>query len=441
MYSRQVLNESRAAKLIREVADPIGSIEQADLEPLLDRIGDSRVVCIGEASHGTSEFYEMRARITRELIQKKGFNIIGVEADWPDAARIDRFVRHRAQPEGREKAFTRFPTWMWRNREVERFVEWLREWNKAVSDIDRRAGFFGLDLYSLGTSVSAVIHYLDSVDPEAAAAARARYGCFTPYQEQPAAYGRAALIDPSVQCRDEAVAIVREMLERRLDYAERDGERFWDAVHNARLVADAERYYRLMHLGSVESWNMRDRHMFETLDALMTWDGPNAKAVVWAHNSHLGDASATEMADVGEINLGYLCRKKFENAAFLIGFGTDHGTVAAASDWGEPMEIMNVRPALEGSYERLCHESGVAAFRLSLRNPRRDELTEELLEPRLERAIGVIYRPQTERRSHYFRAILPKQFDEYIWFDKTEAVHALPAEEMSGMPDTYPFGL
>lgn len=435
------LDDSRVVKLLHEAAEPVRGIKEADLGPLLDRIGDSKLVLIGEASHGTSEFYRMRARITQELIEKRGFNIVAAEADWPDAARVDHYVRHRPQPAGREKAFRRFPTWMWRNREVAEFVEWLRERNGELRRPEEGAGFFGLDLYSLSTSIDAVVNYLQTVDPEAAEAARRRFRCFAPWAGDPASYGYSAVLDPRSQCREEAVAMLRELLERRLDYAERDGDRFWDALQNARLIADAESYYRLMHLGSAESWNFRDRHMFATLEALLAWRGPESRAVVWAHNSHLGDASATEMSDRGEINVGYLCREKFGEQAFLIGFGTDHGTVAAAHEWGDPMEVMSVRPALSDSYERLCHDSGLPAFQLALRNPRRVEVGEELAPPRLERAIGVIYRPQTERQSHYFGAVLPLQFDEYIWFDQTEAVHPLPVEEMRGLPDTYPFGL
>lgn len=435
------LDDSRIVKLLRETAGVITSIEQPTLAPLMERIGDSRLVLIGEASHGTSEFYRMRARITRELIERKGFNIVAVEADWPDAARIDHYVRHRPQAEGREKAFTRFPTWMWRNREVADFVEWLREHNEKLSRPQEGAGFFGLDLYSLSTSIKAVVSYLRTVDPPAAEAARERFRCFAPWCGDPAAGGRAALFDPRRQCREEAVAMLRDLLERRLEYAERDGDRFWDAFQNARLIADAESYYRLMHLGSAESWNFRDRHMFETLEAMLAWRGAGSKAVVWAHNSHLGDAAATEMSDRGEINVGYLCRQKYRESSYHIGFGTDRGTVAAAADWGDPMEIMSVRPALAESYERLCHDSGVPAFQLALRHPRRSEVSEELGGARLERAIGVIYRPNTERQSHYFHCVLPAQFDEYIWFDRTEAVRPLALEETVGMADTYPFGL
>jgi protein-L-isoaspartate(D-aspartate) O-methyltransferase len=430
------------AELLRETVEPVPDVESADLGSLLERIGDARVVLLGEATHGTSEFYRMRARITRELILRKGFTIVAVEADWPDAARIHRYVQHvEERGPGRWRSFARFPTWMWRNREVLEFVEWLRTHNRAVEDPARRAGFFGLDLYSLFTSIHSVLAYLDGVDPDAARTARERYGCLTPWESDPATYGRAVLSAGYRRCEGQVVAMLRDMLERRMDYAARDGERYLDAVQNARLVANAERYYRVMYYGSTESWNLRDRHMFETLESLLTFHGPAARAVVWEHNSHVGDAAATEMSVRGELNVGRLCRERHGEAAFLVGFGTDHGTVAAASNWDDPMQVLSVRSAHPESYERVCHESGVEAFLLHLREPARPEVREELEPARLERAIGVIYRPETELQSHYFYATLPHQFDEYVWFDETRAVTPLTTREIPGIPDTHPFGL
>ncbi|HYB40838.1 MAG TPA: protein-L-isoaspartate(D-aspartate) O-methyltransferase [Candidatus Methylomirabilis sp.] len=427
------------AALIREVAEPIADIEGVDLDPLLDRIGASRLVLLGEASHGTSEFYRMRARITRELVDRRGFSMVAVEADWPDAARVNRYVRHGpGRPEG-NPAFERFPTWMWRNAEVHELVEWLRWRNGAVRDPARRVGFYGLDLYSLFTSIAAVLRYLDDVDPDAAALARRRYACLTPWERDPAVYGRAALSGRYRTCEEPVTHMLRDMMARRLDYAARDGERFLDAAQNARLVADAERYYRAMYYGHVASWNLRDRHMFETLEALLAFHGPDARAVVWAHNSHVGNAGATEMGTRGEFNIGQLCRERYGSHAFLVGFGTDRGTVAAARDWGGPMQVMDVRPSHPESYERLFHQAAMPALLLPLHG--RAELREELAPPRLERAIGVVYRPDTELQSHYFQAVLPAQFDEYLWFDRTSAVRALGADAGQGMPDTYPFGL
>jgi len=286
-----------------------------------------------------------------------------------------------------------------------------------------------------------VLHYLDGVDPEAAASARLRYGCFTPWEADPATYGRAALSDRIHLCEDEAVATLQDLLAKRMEYDARDGEEFFDAARNAVVIREAERYYRTMYYGSRESWNLRDRHMFETLQAVRAHRGAEAKAVVWAHNSHVGNASATEMGARGELNVGQLAKETYGESAYTIGFGTDHGTVAAASNWNEPMRNMSVRPSHEDSYERLCHDSGVPRFLLPLRSPERPAVRDELFPPRLERAIGVVYRPETELLSHYFQAVLPAQFDEYVWLDETRAVRPLETHEVAGMPDTYPFGL
>jgi erythromycin esterase-like protein len=398
-------------------------------------------VLLGEATHGTSEFYRARAAITRSLIERHGFTIVAVEADWPDAAAIDRYVRHKALVVDSAPAFRRFPTWMWRNVEVHDFVNWLRAHNEC-RDAARRAGFFGLDIYNMRASIRAVIDYLDKVDPKAARVARERYGCLTPWQHNPATYGRAVLSAGYAKCENAVVAMLRDLFEREMVYERRDGESFFDAAQNARLVASAERYYRVMYYGAAESWNLRDRHMFETLDQLLAWRGAGSKAVVWAHNSHIGDAAATEIGEMrGEINIGQLCRERFAQAAVLIGLGTDRGTVAAASDWDGPLEIKEVRPAHRDSYERLCRDSGVSQFLMDLREGRSPELRDALLYPRLERAIGVIYRPETELASHYFEACLPRQFDAYLWFEETRAVTPLPTVARAGMPETYPFGL
>jgi protein-L-isoaspartate(D-aspartate) O-methyltransferase len=305
--------------------------------------------------------------------------------------------------------------------------------------MERRAGFHGLDLYSLHTSIDAVLGYLDAVDPETAAVARQRYGCLTPWQSDPAAYGYAALTDRYRSCEGEIVRMLQELLERRVAYLGKDGDRYFDAVQNARVVKAAESYYRAMYYGGPASWNLRDTHMYETLRRLLRQRGAEAKAVVWAHNSHLGDARATEMGARGELNLGQLCCEGLGDGVYAIGFGTDHGTVAAASDWGGPMEIKPVRPSHPRSYEQLCHSTGLPSFTLGLRGD--GELRDGLTEPRLERAIGVIYRPESELASHYFAAHLPRQFDEYVWFDSTRAVRPLASHELAGLPETYPYGL
>ncbi len=428
----------REAEVIARAAEPFGAIDAADLMPLLNRIGGARIVMLGEASHGTSEFYRMRERISRELIEKKGFTFIAIEGDWPDAARIDHYVRHRKSKPSGWTAFSRFPTWMWRNEEVRSFVNWLHRHNADVKP-NARVAFHGLDLYSLHDSIRHVLHYLDDVDPESARVARERYGCLSPWQSDPATYGHAALTGHYRACEKDVVAMLTDLLGKRADYAQRDGERFLDAVQNARLIANAERYYRVMYYGSRESWNLRDRHMFETLKALLDFHGADSKGVVWAHNSHIGNAAATEMSARGEFNIGELCHKEFGKDCYAIGFGTDHGTVAAASDWGGAMEVKTVRPAHAGSYERLMHDSEAPHFMLGLRGAAPH--TKLLMKPRLERAIGVIYRPESELASHYFEAVLPRQFDEYIWFDETRAVTPLKSEQLAGYPDTYPFGV
>lgn len=434
--------EGSIARLLRETAEPIDGIESVTLGALLDRLAGACVVLLGEATHGSSEFYRMRARITRELILHRGFRAVAVEADWPDAATIDRYVRHLPPTSTRKAAaFSRFPTWMWRNQEVHEFVEWLRYHNGQVADPAHHVSFHGLDLYSLYTSTASVISYLEQVDPAAADLARRRYGCLTPWEQDPAVYGRVALTGRYRTCERDVVSALRDLLARRLEYSRRDGERFFDAAQNARLVADAEHYYRTLYYGSTASWNLRDRHMFETLEALLAFHGPDSKIVVWEHNSHVGDSAATEMAARGEQNVGHLCRTAYGERAYLVGFGTDRGTVAAASDWDAPLEIKDVRPAHAESYERLCHDAEVPAFLLPLRYAARRAVREELLPPRLERAIGVIYRPESELASHYFQASLPGQFDEYVWFDRTVAITALGPAPRPGMPETYPFGL
>ncbi len=396
------------------------------------------MVLLGEATHGTSEFYRFRTRLTQELVAQHGFNIVAVEADWPDAARIDHYVRDLEHQAPDWIAFTRFPTWMWRNREFRELVDWLCAHNAMLAPA-ARTGFYGLDLYSLHTSIDAVLAYLDEVDPETAAAARTRYGCLSPWQSDPATYGRAALTGRYRSCESQVVTMLQELLDSRMRYVDRGPERYFDAVQNARLVAQAERYYRVMYYGGAESWNLRDRHMFDTLQRILRVRGPAARAIVWAHNSHLGNAAATEMGVRGEWNVGQLCREAMGDRVYAVGFGTDHGIVAAASDWGGPMERKPIRPAHEKSYERLCHDCGISRFTVPLRPL--GALRSALDEPRLERAIGVIYRPETEVASHYFAAHLPRQFDEYVWFDESSAVAPLESHEIAGMPATYPFGV
>jgi erythromycin esterase-like protein len=426
--------------LIRDAAEPLPTLDDAAFGALFDRFAKAKVVLLGEATHGTSEFYEARAAITRHLIENHGFNIVAVEGDWSDAANIDRYIRHLPAPAHDEPPFRRFPTWMWRNIEVETFIERLRTWNLA-QPAGKRAGFYGLDLYNLSGSIRAVLDYLDRVDPEAARVARERYGCLMPWAKEPQVYGRMTVTRGYKSCESAVVKMLRELLDRQLPYTLKDGESFFNAVANARVVRSAEAYYRAMYYGEAESWNLRDTHMFETLSALLSAKDP-AKAVVWAHNSHIGDASKTEMGAMrGELNIGQLARERFGPEAALIGFGTHAGTVACASNWDGPTEIKRVRPSLADSYERLAHDSGVARFLLDLRKGASRDVRASLLEPRIERFIGVIYRPESERWSHYSRCSLADQFDAYVWFDESKAVTPVPTRQRKGPDDTYPFGL
>jgi erythromycin esterase-like protein len=445
----QAINDPVEA--IREAAHPLTGSKDDD-DRLLELIGDARFVLIGEASHGTHEFYRERAQITKRLILEKGFSAVAVEADWPDAYRVNRYVRGiGTDPDGNAAlgGFKRFPTWMWRNTDVLEFVEWLRCYNDNISLIEMNVGFYGLDLYSLYSSMEAVLGYLHKVDPEGERRARYRYACFDQFGENTQAYGYAANFGLAESCENEVISQLVELRNRALEYASRDGnvasDEFFFAEQNARLVKNAEEYYRSMFRQRESSWNLRDRHMADTLEHLvgfLTGLGKRAKIVVWEHNSHLGDARATEMGENGEINVGQLVRERYQEQAVLIGFSTYQGTVTAASDWDAPSERKRVRPALADSYESLFHEAGGRRFYLDLR----DQRLAVLRNPRrLERAIGVVYRPETERLSHYFHADLPAQFDAILHFDETQAVQ--PLESVSAWkkdheaPETFPSGI
>jgi erythromycin esterase-like protein len=432
--------------LIRDAAEPMPEIDDPAFGAMFDRYGDARVVLLGEASHGTSEFYRARAAISRRLIERHGFNIVAVEADWPDAATVDRYVRHREPREGEFRAFERFPTWMWRNREFDGFVRWLRQHNRTLP-YERMCGFYGLDLYNLSGSMQAVIDFLDKEDPDLARLAHRRYGCLEPWAEQPQLYGRNALLEGYARCEIGVIQMLKDLLQKQVDCFAPECDEWLDAAANAKLVKDAEAYYRVMYHGSAESWNLRDTHMFEALNMILDAKGPQSKAIVWAHNSHIGNAAYTDMGQHrDELNIGQLSKERWDARARLIGFGTHTGTVAAADDWDEPMKIKQVRASLPESYERLSHEAAVPRFLLELREGEvgRD-VKEALMEPRLERFIGVIYRPDTERWSHYSHAILPRQFDGWVWFDETTAVAPLPGEQRPGgkghEDETYPFGV
>jgi len=446
-------DDPKLADLVRRSAHPLRGAS-GDYDPLMDLIGDARFVLLGEASHGTHEFYAERARITRQLIEEKGFTAVAVEADWPDAYRVNRYVRG-AGDDGRAIEalgdFRRFPTWMWRNTDVLECIEWLRGRNASRSRGEAKAGFYGLDLYSLHASIQAVVGYLDKVDPDAARRARSRYACFDHSGEDTQAYGYAASFGLGKSCETEVITQLVELQRRAGEYARRDGQvaedEFFYAEQNARLARNAEQYYRSMFQGRVSSWNLRDRHMVETLAELVghldRTTGKSTKVVVWAHSSHLGDARATEMGERGEWNVGQLVRERYGEDAVNVGFTTYDGTVTAASDWDAPAEEKRVRPALPGSYEALFHDLGLPRFLIAPRDG--EELAEALRRPRLERAIGVIYRPETERQSHYFHARLADQFDAVLHFDRTGAVQPLDrdsgGEEPGEVPETFPVGV
>ena len=423
-----------------------------DFDPVLRLIGNAQFVLLGEASHGTHEFYRIRAEITKRLIREKGFTSVAVEADWPDAYRVNRYVQGRSVDDDAEEAlagFRRFPQWMWRNADVLDFVGWLRAHNDTIPP-ERRASFYGLDLYALHSSIEAVLAYLRIVDPEAAHRAQARYACFDHFGSDPQAYGYTTSVGLGPSCEAAVVAELTDLRRAAAEYAQRDGrvepDDFFYAEQNARLVRNAERYYRAMFGDHAESWNLRDRHMAETLEALVRFNQDRRhrpeKVVVWAHNSHLGDARATEMSMRGELNLGQLVRTRHGLDAVAIGFLTYAGTVTAASDWDEPAQRMRVRPALPGSYEALFREWGRENRFVNLTEA--DPAIRRLAEPYLERAIGVIYRPETERHSHYFHARLTQQFDGVLYYDTTRAVEPLERTglwERGEVAETFPSAL
>lgn len=446
------------------VAFPSVSLSRDAFERCFDTFGDCKVLLIGDASHGTSEFYTARAEITKYMVEHHGFNIVACEADWPDAEAVDRYVRRRpwtgvgpraasvetvaaAKESGLEPAFMRFPTWMWRNVEVHDFVEWLRGHNEGREPRDA-VGFYGLDLYSMGASIEAVIGYLDRADPKLAAVARERYGLLLMWAEDPHEYGLETMLTGFKGYEKEVIDMLRDLLKKRLELsaAQWDGDEFHSAEQNARVVVDAERYYKAMYLGRDESWNLRDTHMFQTLNRILKHCGNNSKAIVWAHNSHIGNARATSMGwSSDELNIGQLCKETYGEQALSIGCGTYTGTVAAANRWGDDMRVIRINPGMQGSYEELMHATGIKNFVLDLRKGKcSEQLREALRKKRLERFIGVIYRPDTERQSHYSSAILPEQFDGFVWMDETRHVGTLevhqPPSEL-GTDETWPFGL
>ncbi len=458
--------------------DPGLSTFHLQLSTIVNWIGDASIVLLGEASHGTHEFYSARAALTRELIERKGFQAVAIEGDWPDAFRVNQYIRGLMTGDGGQRTvgcaqtaaevlsgFARFPEWMWRNTDVRDFIEWLRRHNETSGlapgrpepsaahrppstgfrPLSAGVGFYGLDLYSLHSSMRTVLAYLDKVDPAAAAAARKSYGCFDHYGADTETYAWATHRQGGASCEDAVVGQLTALHLKRSEFLRiAPAEAYFDAEQNAQLVVNAERYYRTMFEGRISSWNLRDQHMADTTAALLdhlarqAWtDEPptvhraparRAKLVVWAHNSHVGDARATEMGDRGEHTLGQLLRERFGSEVKLVGFTTYAGAVMAATDWGGQAEVKTVRPALEGSWEKHFHDRGQDFFFLPLQPAianRQPEIGKT--DRRLNRAIGVIYRPETERQSHYFYTTLASQFDAVLHFDRTTAVRPLPA--------------
>jgi erythromycin esterase len=437
---RGVLIGEDVAELATEVGGKSRELRSAgDLDPLLERIGDARVVMLGEATHGTSEYYTWRARLSQRLIREKGFSFIAVEGDWPDSYRVNRFVK--GYPDSGERArdvlreFARWPTWMWANWEVAALAEWMRGFNRGRA-ADDKVGFYGLDVYSLWQSLEAIMGYLERTDPQALEVARRAYACFEPYQEDVHAYAEATAFVPT-SCEDEVTDLLGEIRARATGYAE-DHEARFSAEQNARAVVGAERYYRTMIRGSSESWNERDRHMMGTLESLLEQHGDQSKAIVWEHNTHIGDARATDMASAGMVNTGQLARERYgEHDTVLVGFGSHRGSVVAGAFWGAPMERLPMPPARQGSWEDVFHEAGGRDLLLLT-----DRLSDQARERRGHRAIGVVYDPARERYGNYVPTDLPRRYDAFIFLDETEALHPLHVvPEEVGPPGTYPWGV
>lgn len=440
--------ESLATDISR-LAHPLHG-SRADYDPLMDLVGDAGVVLLGEASHGTHQFYRARAEITQRLIKEKGFAAVAVEADWPDAYRINRFIRGLGTDRHARDAlgdFQRFPLWMWRNHEIVALIEGLRAHNRAQPATEQ-VGFYGLDLYSLHNSIRAVVDYLQSVDPAAAQRAQERYACFDHAEGEAQQYGYNVFFGAQPHCEDEVVQQLMELRTRRQELMQANGlaaaDEQFAAEQNALVIKNAETYYRAMFGRHANTWNLRDQHMSDTLDALrrhLARQGRPAKVVVWEHNSHIGDASATDRSRRGEHNVGQLTRRRYGRDCRLIGFTTYSGTVTAASDWDGPAEHKRVRPALPGSCEDLLHSAGSKEFFLDLQQ---SNIVERLREPLLQRFIGVIYLPETERASHYYYTQLADQYDALFHFDHTRALEPLDRTsewELGEAPDTYPSGL
>lgn len=440
---RKVEPTNIIARSIAKRALPLET--ERDLDPLIRRIGNARYVLLGEATHGTSEFYQWRAKLSRRLIEEQGFSFVAVEGDWPDCYRINRYAKGYAESgeSAREvvHAFERWPTWMWANREVAEFAEWLRDHNRRRA-APRQAGFYGLDVYSLWDSMHAVVLYLESMDPALARAARAAYRCFEPYGEDVQEYARATALVPTT-CENEAVAVLAALRRSATEFREDGPDAFFNAEQNALVAQNAERYYRTMVRGGPTSWNVRDAHMVETLERLVKHHGPDAKAIVWEHNTHVGDARFTDMARAGMFNVGQLVRQAHDgDDVVIVGFGTHRGTVVAGDEWGAPMRRIRVPPAREDSFEDALHASDAGDL-LLLFDDRDDGGLAGLADPIGHRAIGVVYDPRHEHWGNYVPTIVPRRYDAFVHFEETTALDALhmPVLVDGEPPETYPSGM
>jgi erythromycin esterase-like protein len=430
------------SEALRLAAKPLSTPD--DLDPLLDQVGEARFVLLGEASHGTSDFYRWRAELSKRLIQEHGFNFIAVEGDWPDCYRVNRYIR--GLPGGgasaREvlHAFERWPTWMWANEEIVELAEWLRAWNTRRAP-EAQVGFYGLDVYSLWDSMRVVTEYLERIDPSLAQEARLAYRCFEPYAEDVQEYARATAIVPT-SCEDEAVGVLRTMRSNAPAFREDGREGYFDAEQNALVARNAEVYYRTMVRGGPGSWNVRDMHMVETLERLMEHQGPEARGIVWEHNTHIGDARFTDMARAGMFNVGQLVRQAHDrDGVVLVGFATHRGTVIAAEEWGAPMERMRVPSARRGSIEDALHD-GIGRDALLIFDGTQDGGIVGLDEPMGHRAIGVVYDPTREQWGNYVPTIVPRRYDAMVYVDESRAVNPLhmPVRVDGELPETYPTG-
>lgn len=434
----EVTDEELATEVL-DFAEPFESIGGADVDGFLRRASGARVVLMGASTHGTSEFYRMRSRLTRELVSVHGFDFVALEADWGDAARIDRYVRDGDVPESEWTAFAHFPRWLWRNTETREMVESLRDFNGGIGERSERVAFHGLDLFGMNASVEKILAYLGGVDPEAAAEARARYSCLAPWQDEPGRFAGEMTRETFEECEDAVVAELRDLLRKRLDLPG-VSEDFVEAVQNARIVADAERYYRLLYQGGPGAWNVRAKHMLDTLRILLAHHGPDARGVVWAHNTLAGDASATSMGREGRTSLGELARVELDKRAYLLGMVTDRGRVTTASRWDGPAESREMRPAREDSWEHLLTRMETPRALLPIHHRAPPAVKERLADSRPQRTVGVVNDPD-EHGGEYVQASLSRQFDEVVWFEESGPVTPLDSEQIEGEPDTYPFGV